>query len=103
MPRVARATCSCDRKRGEATPSNPAPPMDFNNSRRFMDIPEPSHYFARYLVQEAPPLWVPCRAAVLVQWSTRCHIPLQIYTNTRRSDGTANSLALRLLLRCTAG
>src|ERR1700678_1601616 len=37
MPRVARATCSCDRKRGEARPNNPAPPMDFNNSRRFMD------------------------------------------------------------------
>ena len=36
MPRVARATCSCDCKRGEARPSRPALPMDFNNSRRFI-------------------------------------------------------------------
>src|SRR5277367_2340248 len=38
MPRVARATCSCDCKRGEATPTRPALPRDFNNVRRFMDI-----------------------------------------------------------------
>src|ERR1700733_8506844 len=38
LPRVARATRSCDRKRGEAIPTRPAPPIDFNNVRRFMDI-----------------------------------------------------------------